>query len=75
MRSMAASLQRSPSTISREIKRNGGYAGYRATHADQAAWDRAHRPKPCKLERIQRFDVLWQESSDATGRPNKSPVG
>jgi len=49
MRSMAASLQRSPSTISREIKRNGGYAGYRATHADQAAWDRAHRPKPCKL--------------------------
>jgi len=34
MRSMAASLQRSPSTISREIKRNGGYAGYRATHAD-----------------------------------------
>jgi len=49
MRSMAASLQRSPSTISREIKRNGGYVSYRATHADQAAWDRAHRPKPCKL--------------------------
>ena len=49
IRSMAAYLQRSPSTISREIKRNGGYAGYRATQADQAAWARAHRPKPCKL--------------------------
>ena len=49
IRSMAAYLQRSPSTISREIKRNGGYAGYRATQADQAAWARAYRPKPCKL--------------------------
>ena len=49
IRSIAAYLQRSPSTISREIKRNGGYAGYRATQADQAAWARAHRPKPCKL--------------------------
>ena len=49
IRSIAAYLQRSPSTISREIKRNGGYAGYRATQADQAAWTRAHRPKPCKL--------------------------
>ena len=49
IRSIAAYLQRSPSTISREIKRNGGYADYRATQAEQAAWDRAHRPKLCKL--------------------------
>lgn len=49
IRSIAANLRRSPSTISREIKRNGGYAGYRATQADQAAWDRACRPKLCKL--------------------------
>ena len=49
LRSIAARIQRSPSTISREINRNGGYDHYRATQADQAAWDRAHRPKPCKL--------------------------
>jgi IS30 family transposase len=49
IRSIAASLSRSPSTISREIKRNGGPDDYRASQADQAAWDRAQRPKPCKL--------------------------
>lgn len=49
IRAMAAYLGRSPSTISREINRNGGYHRYRATQADEAAWDRARRPKPCKL--------------------------
>ena len=47
--SIAASLGRAPSTISREIKRNGSRRHYRANKADQAAWDRAHRPKTCKL--------------------------
>jgi IS30 family transposase len=49
IRSIAASLGRSPSTVSREIQRNGGRDRYRASQADQAAWDRARRPKPCKL--------------------------
>lgn len=49
IRSIAASLGRAPSTVSREVGRNGGLAGYRATQADQRAWDRAQRPKPCKL--------------------------
>jgi IS30 family transposase len=49
IRSIAMSLERAPSTISREIKRNGGQECYRANKADQAAWDRAHRPKTCKL--------------------------
>ena len=49
LRAIAARLERSPSTISREINRNGGTDAYRATQADQAAWDRAHRPKQCKL--------------------------
>jgi IS30 family transposase len=49
MRSIATSLGRAPSTISREIKRNGGQECYRANLADQAAWDQAHRPKTCKL--------------------------
>jgi len=49
IRSMATLLGRAPSTISRELKRNGGQECYRASQADQAAWDRAHRPKTCKL--------------------------
>ena len=49
IRSIAASLGRAPSTISRELQRNGGLGGYRASTADQAAWDRAFRPKVCKL--------------------------
>ena len=49
VRAIATHLGRSPSTISREINRNGGLKRYRASQADQAAWDRAHRPKPCKL--------------------------
>ena len=49
LRSIAKSLGRAPSTVSRELKRNSGRDCYRASQADQAAWDRAHRPKPCKL--------------------------
>ena len=49
IRSIAVSLARAPSTVSREINRNGGRRRYRANQAEQAAWDRAHRPKTCKL--------------------------
>ncbi len=49
LRSVAASLGRAPSTVSREINRNGGRRRYRANKAEQSAWDRAHRPKTCKL--------------------------
>jgi IS30 family transposase len=49
IRSIAASLGRAPSTVSRELRRNGGRRRYRANQAEQAAWDRARRPKTCKL--------------------------
>ena len=49
LHTIATRLGRAPSTISREVSRNGGRQGYRASQADQAAWDRAHRPKACKL--------------------------
>ena len=49
LRTIARQLCRSPSPISREVKRNGGCKRYRATSSDQAAWDRALRPKVCKL--------------------------
>ena len=48
-RSMARLLGRAPSTMSREISRNGGYGDYRAALADAEAWARARRPKRCKL--------------------------
>ena len=48
-RAIARQLGRAPSTVSREIKRNGGYRRYRAAQADKQAWDRARRPKACKL--------------------------
>jgi IS30 family transposase len=55
------------STVSREIRRNGGCHGYRASHADQAAWERAQRPKSCKLAQnralarivAQKLKMLW----------------
>ena len=49
IRAIASHLGRAPSTVSREIRRNGGRRRYRASLADQAAWDRATRPKTCKL--------------------------
>lgn len=49
IRQIAGQLGRAPSTVSREIARNGGRADYRASVADKAAWQRALRPKPCKL--------------------------
>jgi IS30 family transposase len=49
IRSIAAHLGRAPSTVSREIQRNGGHGTYRANVADQRAWACARRPKPCKL--------------------------
>jgi IS30 family transposase len=49
IRAIAASLGRSPSTVSREVNANGGRRRYRAARADLAAWSRATRPKACKL--------------------------
>jgi IS30 family transposase len=60
-RSIARRLSRSPSTISREILRNGGRRNYRATRADQAAWDRARRPKPNKLASNPRLRAIVEE--------------
>ena len=51
VRWIAQGLGRSPSTVSREIRRNGGCNVYRASEADTRAWERALRPKPCRLAR------------------------
>ena len=49
IRQIAQGLGRAPSTVSREIRRNGGSQAYRANRADRRAWERALRPKPCRL--------------------------
>lgn len=54
-RAIARRLGRAPSTITREITRNGGRRGYRATGADRRAWTRARRPKRCRLQRHPRL--------------------
>ncbi len=46
---IAASIGVAPSTVSRELERNGGSAVYRAAAADERAWSAARRPKPCRL--------------------------
>ena len=46
---MAAALGHSPSTLSREIGRNGGQGRFRAVAADKRAWRKALRRKACKL--------------------------
>jgi IS30 family transposase len=49
LRAIAAALGRSASTLSREVRRNGGPGRYRAAAADSGAWKRSLRPKSCKL--------------------------
>lgn len=49
LRQIAQSLERPASTISREVKRHGGRACYRASDADERAWGSARRPKACRL--------------------------
>ena len=58
MRAIAARLGRSASTVSREVDRNGGRGSYRASKADQRAWERARRPKRCLLAKNDRLCEL-----------------
>lgn len=48
-RQIAAAIMRSPSTVSRELERNGGRHLYRASEAEDRAWEQGRRPKPCLL--------------------------
>lgn len=49
LRQIAQGLGRAPSSISREVRHNGGPEAYRAADADQRAWTQARRPKACLL--------------------------
>jgi IS30 family transposase len=58
IREIARTLGRAPSTVSREVRRNGGYSRYRAVEADKCTWDRGRRPKRCKLALNERLARL-----------------
>lgn len=58
LRQIARRLNRAPSTISREVSRNTNPQGYRANRADEIAWDRARRPKRCRLALNERLKCL-----------------
>ena len=58
LRTIARHLGRPPSTVCREVNRNGGRCAYRAARAEEAAWARARRPKVCRLAANRRLREL-----------------
>lgn len=58
LRRIADRLGRAPSTISREVARNGGRSSYRAVRADERAWAQAKRPKVCRLAKNRVLQAL-----------------
>jgi len=74
-RSMARKLGRSPSTVAREISRNGGYDQYRASLADETAWVRARRPRRCKLAANPQLRETVARKLRGIGRPSRSRAG
>ncbi len=70
-RAIGAHIGRSHSTVSREVNRNGGREHYRAQRAEQAAWDRARRPKPSRLALNPRLRALVQEKLELRWSPEQ----
>jgi IS30 family transposase len=75
MREIARRLGRAASTISREIRRNGGKRWYRAASADARAWRRASRPQPCLLSRRRRLRTWVAERLGRNWSPRQIAVG
>lgn len=71
VREIARALERAPSSISRELRRNGGREGYRACRAEQAAWQRARRPKPYRLACNPRLRELVQQKLQERWSPEQ----
>ena len=71
LRCIAAQLGRSPSTVSREVARNGGRKAYRATQADERAWRRGLRPKACLLTLNTALQGLVAEKLQARWSPQQ----
>lgn len=70
-RTIAGRLGRAPSTISREIRRHGGIATYRAAAADSEAWDLALRPKECRLATHPKLRQIVEEKLRSDWSPEQ----
>ena len=71
MREIAASIQRAPATVSREIGRHCGLDAYRAAEADRRAWDSARRPKPCRLAIHRRLQKVVAKKLSSNWSPEQ----
>ena len=71
LRVIAARLGRAPSTISREVGRNGGRCRYRALAADRAAWTRACRSKQTKLARWPGLRAMVEDKLELCWSPEQ----
>lgn len=60
-RQIAGSIGRATSTVTREVARHGGRSAYRAARADERAWVRCRRPKPCRFATNERLQVVVAE--------------
>jgi DNA-binding CsgD family transcriptional regulator len=74
-RAIAKRLGRAPSTVSRELARNGGRSRYRAQRADLAADRRAARPKPCKLVLTPRLRAVVEAKLAMRWSPEQITAG
>ncbi len=75
LRQIAHGLGRAASTVSREIRRNGGGRAYRASQADRRPGIRRCVPKHVAWRVMPRYDGVWLRSSRCNGRRSKSPAG
>jgi IS30 family transposase len=71
LRQIAVGLGRSPSTVSREVARNGGRCAYRACRADRAALRRACRPRPSKLVSCSRLRSVVEAKLELRWSPEQ----
>jgi IS30 family transposase len=77
LRAIAFKLGRQPSTISREVERNGGRDAYRALDAQDRAQERRRRPKQRLLERnarlrehvVEKLELEWSPQQIARRLP------
>lgn len=70
-RRIATQLDRPVSTVSREVLRHLGLAQYRASIADEAAWERAKRPKECQLAAVTELRQLVAEKLSLQWSPEQ----
>jgi IS30 family transposase len=75
IREIARKLGRSASTISREVRRNGGRWAYRAAQADARAWKTARRPQQCLLACRPRLKRWVAEKLQRNWSPRQITVG